>query len=67
MELSRALSQRFGAVAVPANGAAGAAAVVALAGEDLVHEHPHLVDNDAKGGHLKQCRSAVKRPLQCGS
>lgn len=52
MELSRPLAQRLGPVAVPADDSACASAVLALTGEQLVHEHPHLVDHNAKGGHL---------------
>ena len=52
VELSRALAQRFGPMAMPADNAPGTSAVVALTGEYLVHEHPHLVDHNAKGSHL---------------
>ena len=53
VELSGSPSERLGAVAVAADDAPGASAVVAVAGEDLIHQRPHLVDDNPEGRHLQ--------------
>lgn len=48
VEFARPLAERLCAVAVAADDASSASAVVALAGEDLIHQRPHLIDDNPK-------------------
>ncbi len=55
VKFARPLAERLCAVAVAADDASGASAVVAVAGENLIHQRPHLIDNDPKRGNLQAC------------
>ena len=59
-QLCRPLAQRLCAVEVRADNGAGAVAVVAGAGEQLVEGVPQLTNDDAEGRHLQAGRQRLR-------